>query len=167
MTDRILFRARAWEQTVSVRTYAPRTGKSPQQFYITYSEFDRLQRDGRVITSDIHSFAQIRLDEKHDRVTFEFTWLTGRSFNRVEGREQTVHLRWSGLRAFLQDCRQPDGPDEFKAVSLDVSKGRPRLVFNGNRANLKAAIGNPVVRHKLAKALARSEERRVGKECYS
>lgn len=128
--------------------------KSPQRFYITYSEFDYLQENHYLVTSDIHSFAKIRLDERRDRITFDFTWLTGRSFDRVEGVEQTIRLRWSAFRAFLQDCRQPDGPREFKSLSLDVSRHRPRLVFDGNRANLRAAIGNPQVRHKLGKALA-------------
>ena len=152
MTDRILFRARAWENTISIQTYTPRM-KSPQRFYITYDELDRLQREGSIITNDIRSFVQIRLDEQRDRIRFEFTWLTGHSFDRVEGSEQTVHLRWSPFREFLETCRQPDGPREFKAISLDVRRGRPRLVFDGNRANLRAAIGNPRVRRKLGKAL--------------
>jgi hypothetical protein len=36
----------------------------------------------------------------------------------------------------------PDCPEEdkiFRAISLDVSKSRPRLVFDGNKANLHAA----------------------------
>ena len=70
----------------------------------------------------------------------------------MEGDEQTIHLCWSAFRAFLEDCRQPDGSRDFKAISLDVSRHRPRLVFDGNRANLKAAIGNPLVRRKLGKA---------------
>ena len=52
--------------------------------------------------------------------------------------------------------RQPDCPEEdkvFRAVSMDVRRGRPRLVFEGNRENLRAAIDNPLNRHKLGKAL--------------
>lgn len=152
MTNRILLRARADENAVQLRTVSARM-KSPQRFFITYSELDRLRRDGSIITSDIHTFAQLRLDERRDRLTIEFTWLTGRSFDRVEGTEQTVNLRWSEFRAFLDSCRDPDGPKDFKALSLDVSKARPRLMFDGNRANLKAAIGDPLVRRKLGKAL--------------
>ena len=37
-----------------------------------------------------------------------------------------------------------------------MREGRPRLVFAGNRANLKAAIGDPRIRHKLSKALMAS-----------
>ena len=130
--------------------------KSPQRFYITYSELDRLQSEGSIISNDIHSFAVLRLDERRDRITFEFTWLSGRSFDCVEGHEQTVHLRWSKFRDYLDTVRQPDCPEEdkiFRAISLDTHRGRPRLVFDGNRANLKAAIGNPRVRRKLGKAL--------------
>lgn len=153
MTDRIMFKAHAWENTVAIQTYTPRMGRSPQQFYITYTELDRLRHGGSIIASDIHSFASIRLDERQDCITFEFTWLTGRSFGRVEGSEQTVRLRWSQFRAFLEDCREPDGPKEFKAVSLDISKSRPRLIFDGNRANLKAAVSDPLIRRRLGKSL--------------
>ena len=155
MTNRILFRAYANENTISVQTYTPRI-RSPQRFYITYSELDRLQDEGSIITRDIHSFAVLRLDERRDRITFEFTWLSGRSFDRVEGVEQTVNLRWSKFRDFLDAVRQPDCPEDgkiFRTISLDVRRGRPRLVFDGNRANLRAAIENPLIRHKLGKAL--------------
>ena len=152
MTNRIMLHAHADENTIQFRTVSA-CMKSRQRFYITYSKLDRLQRDGSIITNDIHSFVQIRLDRRRDRITFEFTWLTGRGFDRVEGVEQTIHLRWSAFRAFLETCRQPDGPKDFKAISLDVSRHRPRLVFDGNRANLKAAIGDPLVRRKLGKAL--------------
>ncbi len=155
MTDRILFRACANEDTISIQTYAPHV-KSPQRFYITYGELDRLRSEGGIITNDIHSFAVLRLDERRDRITFEFTWLSGRSFGRVEGHEQTVHLRWSKFRDFLDAVHRPDCPEEkkiFKAISMDVRRGRPRLVFDGNRANLRAAIGDPLIRHKLSKAL--------------
>lgn len=152
MTNRILLYAHADENTVQLRTVSARM-KSPHRFYVTYNELNRLQREGGIITSDMHSFARLRLDEQRDRITFEFTWLTGHCFDRVDGTEQTVHLRWSQFRAFLDSCRQPDGPKDFKAISLDVSRHRPRLVFDGNRANLRAAIANPQVRHKLGKAL--------------
>lgn len=152
MTNRILLHAHANENTIQFRTISARM-KSPQRFYITYDELDRLRRDGSIITNDIHSFLQLRLDERRDRIRFEFTWLTGHSFDSVEGSEQTIHLHWSVFRAFLETCRHPDGPKDFKAISLDVHRGRPRLVFDGNRANLKAAIGDPLVRRKLGKAL--------------
>lgn len=155
MTDRILFRANANENTISVQTYTPRT-KSPQRFYITFSELDRLQGEGSIITNDIHSFVRLRLDKRRDRLTFEFTWLSGHSFDRVEGYEQTVHLRWSKFRDFLDAVHQPDCPEEnkvFRAISLDVRKGRPRIVFDGDKANLRAVISDSLIRHKLGKAL--------------
>ena len=99
MTDRIMLRAYADENTVQFRTVSARM-KSPQRFYVTYGELDRLQRDGSIISNDIHSFVQIRLDEQRDRLRFDFTWLTGRSLDRVEGTEQTVNLRWSAFREF-------------------------------------------------------------------
>ena len=89
MTNRIMLRADANENTVSIRTVSARM-KSPQQFYICYDEFDRLQRDGRIISSDIHSFAQLQIDKKRDRISFDFTWLTGHCYGCVEGFEQAV-----------------------------------------------------------------------------
>lgn len=152
MTNRILLHAHADGNTVQLRTVSARV-KSPRRFFITYGELDRLQHDGHIITNDIHCFLQARLDERRDLATFEFTWLTGRSFDRVDGFEQTVRIRWSRFQEFLKNCRQPDGPKDFKALSLDVSRHRPRLIFDGNRANLHAAIADPVIRRKLGKAL--------------
>ena len=151
MTNRIMLHAHANENTVQLRTVSARMKST--RFYITYDELDRLQREGHIISNDIHSFVQIRLDEQRDRIRFEFTWLTGHSFDRVEGFEQTVRIRWAPFREFLENCRQPDGPRDFKALSLDVSRHRPRLVFDGNKANLRAAIGNPLIRRRLGKAL--------------
>ena len=152
MINRIMLRADANENTVSIRTVSARM-KSPQHFYICYSELDRLRDEGQIISSDIRSFVKIRLDEKHDRIAFDFTWLAGHGFDRVEGTEQAVDLRWSKFREFLDACRQPDGPKEFKAVSLGPRRDRPRLVFAGNRENLKAAVADRRVRRKLGKAL--------------
>ena len=152
MTDRILLHAHADENTIQLRTVSARV-KSPRRFYVTYDELDRLQREGHIISNDIHCFLQARLDERRDLAAFDFTWLAGHCFDRVEGFEQTVRIRWAPFREFLENCRQPDGPRDFKALSLDVSRHRPRLVFDGNRANLRAAIGNPLIRRRLGKAL--------------
>ena len=153
MTDRIMLRAYADTHTIAFRTVSARM-KPRQRFLICYEEFDRLRENGHIISSDIRSFAKIRIDEKHDRIVFEFTWLTGRAFDRVEGREQAVDIRWSRFREFLDACREPDGPKEFKAVSLGPRHGRPRLSFVGDQKNLKAAIADRRVRHKLGKALS-------------
>ena len=142
MTNRILLHAHADENTVQFRTVGARV-KSPRRFYVTYGELDLLRRDGHIISNDIHCFLQARLDERRDQATFEFTWLAGRSFDRVEGTEQTVHLRWSAFQAFLEDCRDPDGLKDFKAISLDVSRHRPRLALSDT--SLDTATGNPAV----------------------
>lgn len=152
MTNRTMLIVRADENTVWFRTVGARV-KSPRRFCATYDALDRLQRDGHIIVSDIHCFLQARLDGRRDLAVFDFTWLTGRCFDRVEGFEQTVRLRWSKFQAFLEICHDPEGPRDFKALSLDAPRDRPRLVFDGNRANLRAAIGNPLVRRKLGKAL--------------
>ena len=151
MTNRIMFCAEAGEYGIDVRTVSARM--KSRRFWICYDAFDRLEEDGSVIRCDIHSFAKIRLDRKHGRISFDFSWLTGHGFDRVEGIEQAVDLRWSKFREFLDACRQPDGPKKFKAVSLGSRRDRPRLVFAGNRENLKAAVADRRIRHKLGKAL--------------
>lgn len=152
MTDRILFKAYADTHTIAIRTVTERM-KSPQRFLITYEELDKLRDEGRIVVSDIRSFLKARVDKGHDWVTLDFSWLTGHCYGRVEGFEQTVYLRWSKFQAFLRDCRQPDGLKDFKAMSLGPYRGRPRLVFDGNKANLRAAVADRRVRHKLGKAL--------------
>ena len=152
MTDRIMLRAHADTNTIAIRTVCARM-KTTQRFLICYEEFDRLRDEGRIISSDIHSFVEIRLDERHDRASFEFTWLTGLVNDRVEGIRQTVDIRWSRFREFLDACRQPDGPKDFKAISLEPRRDRPRLVFSGSKANLRAVVADRRIRHKLGKAL--------------
>lgn len=150
MADRTMFRADADENTIAVRTVSAEM--KSQRFLITYTELDQLRSDGRIISSDIHSFAKIRLDEKHDRIVFCFTWLVGHCHGRVEGTEQTVTLPWSKFREFLDACRQPDGQKTYRALSQDTRR-RPRLIFAGNRANLRAAVADRRIRRKLGKAL--------------
>lgn len=152
MTNRIMLQASAEEYGIGFRTVSAHM-KSPHRFYMGYDEFDRLQRGGRIISADMHSFAKICLDEKHDRIEFKFTWLSGYINDRVEGVEQTVALRWSKFQEFLQGCRLPDGSKEFRALSLDTNKNRPRLVFVGEKSNLCAAISNCRIRRKLGRAL--------------
>lgn len=147
-----MLHACANEHSISFQTFNARM-RSPHWFYVCYEDFDRLKRDGCIITSDIRSFVRIRLDKWRDLITFGFTWLSGYGNGRVEGTEQTVTIRWSDFNAFLERCRQSGGNKNFKALSIDTSKFRPRLVFDGSKDNLRAAIGNPNIRHKLSKAL--------------
>ena len=104
-----MLHAHANENTIQFRTVGTRM-KSPQSFYVTYSELDRLRRDGSIIANDIHSYVQLQLDERRDRLTFDFTWLTGRSFGRVDGIEQTIHLCWSAFREFLETAASRTAP---------------------------------------------------------
>lgn len=152
MTNRTMLIVHADDNTVWFCTVNARV-KSPRRFCATYDTLDRLRRDGHIIVSDIHCFLQAQLDGRRDLAIFDFTWLTGHCFDRVEGFEQTVRIRWSQFLAFLEECRQPDGPRDFKALSLDAPRGRPRLVFDGDRSNLKAAVGDRTIRRRLGKAL--------------
>ena len=108
MTDRILLHAHADENTIQLRTVSARV-KSPRRFYVTYDELDRLKRDGHIISNDIHCFLQARLDERRDLAAFDFTWLAGHCFDRVEGFEQTVRIRWAPFREFLENSRTAPG----------------------------------------------------------
>lgn len=144
---RTLVKITTSENCISFRTIS-RSGKS-RQFYVTRSEFARLEHEPEVITRDIWSFAVLRRDKDKDTLSVQFTWLSGDGTN-VKGSEETVTLRYSELAAFVQ-ANEGEGA-EYRALSLDWRAHRPRLVFNSGK-NLRAAVSNGTVRRKLSRAL--------------
>ncbi|WP_304973833.1 DUF4120 family protein [uncultured Alistipes sp.] len=150
MHDRIIVHIDVNECSLAFRT---RQGnqRSPHRFYVTRGEFDDLKRAGSAITADIHSFARLRLDRRSGLLEMDFTWLSGGESD-LRGFSQTVRLPWERIRQLLDVPYAEDLPS-VRLLSLPPAARRPRLVFDGDRANLKAAIGNPRVRRKLGKAL--------------
>lgn len=152
MTDRVMLQAEVSGTLISVRTVSFDL-KSPHCLCLCQNYFDDLQRRGRVVVDDARSSVVLRLDEKHDRLEFRFTWLSGSGFYGDEETEQTFAICWSKFRAFLYGCRQPGGPKTYKAISLETFEDHPKLTFIGNHKSLQDAIKNKKVRHKLGKAL--------------
>ena len=146
MNDRILVKATASENCISFRTIT-RNRKSPQRFLILRDELIKLETQASVISHDIWSFAILRRDATEDTLTIHFTWLSG-SDTHLHGWDEIVTLPYSQLMAFVADSAQEGGPKEWKALSVDISKRRPKLVFDAKRT-LHAILNNAVVRRKL------------------
>lgn len=144
---RTLVKISTTENCITFRTIS-RSGKS-RQFYVTRSEFAKLEYEPEIITRDIWSFAVLRRDKAKDTLSVQFTWLSGDGTN-VKGSEEKVTLRYSELAAFVR-ANEGEGA-EYRALSLDWRAHRPRLVFSG-RENLHAAVSNGTVRRKLSRAL--------------
>lgn len=150
MRDRIIVQIDINESSLAFRT---RQGdqRSPHRFYVTRGELDDLERAGSAITADIHSFARLRLDRQRDLLEMDFTWLSG-SESDLRGFSQTVRLPWCRIRQLL-DVPYAEGLPGVRLLGLPPAATRPRLVFDGDRTNLRAAVGDPRVRRKLGKAL--------------
>lgn len=150
MYDRIIVQIDVNKDSLAFRTRR-RDRRSPHAFYVTRREFEVLDREGSSVTADIYSFARLRLDRKHGLLEMDFTWLSG-SESDLRGFSQTIRLPWDRIRELL-DAPYEEGLPGVKLLSLPPASTRPRLVFDGDRANLRAAVGDHAVRRKLGKAL--------------
>lgn len=89
---------------------------------------DRLEQEPSIVVNDIYSFAVLRRDGYRGTLEICFTWLRG-SEKALTGRMETVTLPYDRLMEFVRDSTQEDGPKTWRALSMDVSKRRPQLVF--------------------------------------
>ena len=150
MNDRILVKAYANEHGIDFRTIT-RAQKSPHRFYILRSILARLERKPYIVAHDIYSFAVLRRDSYRGTLEISFTWLRGTA-RALSGREETVTLPYDKLMEFVAASAQEDGPETWRALSLDVSKRRPQLVFEA-KETLHSVIENATIRHKLFRCL--------------
>lgn len=150
MNDRILVKAYANEHGIDFRTIS-RTRKSPHRFYVLRSILARLEREPYIVAHDIYSFATLRRDDYRGTLTIDFTWLRGTA-RALSGREETVTLPYDKLMAFVHDSTQEGGPQTWRALSLDVSKRRPQLVFEA-KETLHNVLENATIRRKLFRSL--------------
>lgn len=150
MNDRILVKAYANEYGVDFRTVS-RTRKSPHRFYVPRSTLAKLEQEPYIIVHDIYSFAVLRRDRYRGTLEICFTWLRGTA-KALSGQEETVTLRYDELMAFVHASTQEGGPETWRALSMDVSKRRPRFVFQG-RETLHSVLKNAAVRRKLFRCL--------------
>lgn len=150
MNDRILVKAYANEHGIDFRTIS-RTRKSPHRFYVPRSILARLEREPYIVAHDIYSFAILRRDSYRGTLEISFTWLNGTA-RALSGREETVTLPYDKLMEFVAASAQEGGPETWRALSMDVSKRRPQLVFEA-KETLHSVIENATIRHKLFRCL--------------
>lgn len=146
MNNRILVKATASENCISFRTIS-RNKKSPQRFLILRDELIKLETQASVISHDIWSFAILRRNTAVDTLEIQFTWLSGGT-DRLYGWDELVTLPYTSLVSFAKDSALEGGPKEWKALSVDISKRRPKFVFD-SRGTLHAVLNNGVIRRKL------------------
>jgi len=149
MERKIIVKVRLEQYGVTIKTVGADGRKSPRGFYILKSELETLETEGKVLCNDIHCFAQLTLDKKHDRLSMEFYWLTEHCRAAIDGYRQMLTIYWDRFKSFLS---QQQGT-EYSAYDIGTYRGRPKLTFC-NSSNLKKAIANPVIRRRLVKALA-------------
>ena len=146
MNDRILVKAYANEYGIDFRTVS-KVQKSPHRFYILRDVLDRLEQEPYSVVNDIYSFAVLRRDSYRGTLEICFTWLRG-SEKALTGRTETVTLPYDRLMEFVQASTQEGGPKTWRALSMDVSKRRPQLVFQA-KETLHSVLENVTIRHKL------------------
>lgn len=150
LNDRILVKAYANEHGIDFRTIT-RARKSPHRFYILRSILARLEREPYIVAHDIYSFAILRRDSYRGTLTIDFTWLRGTA-RALSGREETVTLPYDKLMDFVRSSAQEGGPETWRALSMDVSKRRPQLVFEA-KETLHNILENATIRRKLFRSL--------------
>lgn len=150
MRNRTLVKVSASENCIGFRTISRRR-KSEHNFLVTRDELARLEFEPQIITRDIYSFAVLRRDTDTGTLSIIFSWLSGRSGGRLEGREEMVTLPYDALTDFIQASTQEGGPKEWKALSIQKTT-MPQIVFV-DKPRLRECLENRVVRKKLARAL--------------
>ena len=148
MANRTLIHMAAGDSCIRMQTYS-RSGRSPHWFYILRGRLAELEKRTEVIVRDIHSFAVFHRDADAGSIDITFTWLD-RDGDSVSGRQETVILPYGKFSAFLRDSASGAGPLEWKALSMDTSGHRPKIVFKDSK-NLHAVVHNGIIRRKLVR----------------
>lgn len=150
MTDRTLVKVSAYGDSFVFRTVSPER-KSPHTFYVPRRMFAELERTGEILCQDILSFARFFRDMTDGTLIIQFSWLSQRGKDRLEGWEQMVRLPYDAFSAFIKDSAEKDGRSDWIALSV-ASRRMPKLVFCG-KESLHAALDSKLVRRKLVKFL--------------
>ncbi len=149
MTNRTLVKVSASEYCIGFKTISRRR-KSPRTFLVTRDELARLEREKRIIVSDIHCFASLCRDTSAGTVSINFSWLTG-GCDHLTGWEETVILPYEALTEFVRASAQEGGPEKWEALSIEPV-ARPKIVF-ADVDGLRKCVQNKTVRGKLSRAL--------------
>ncbi len=113
--------------------------------------FEDLEAHGYAAQNGSNSFAVFRRDCFRGTVSIRLAWLNycGR---RLFGWEECVILDYEKLMAFVRDSAVPNGPKEWRGLSVVPRTPRSRLVFRCDE-RLRECLDNKLVRHKLVKFL--------------
>lgn len=153
MTDRTLVKLTASESCIEFRTVSCRE-KSPHGFCIPRSQLSEVNMGYRILCQDMKSFAVISMNAGYLKV--RFSWLGTTSVSGVErlvGYEETVVLDYYAFIGFVSHSTWEDGPKSCSMLSVDLSKRRPKIVFNQDGLAHRLALADPRLRRKLGKAL--------------
>lgn len=147
--ERTLVKVSAGEHCIGFRTVS-RKRKSPQRFLIIRRHLEKLEFEQTAVVSDIHSFAELRLNESTRMLTINFTWLSSH-YDGLKGWEDLVTIPYDKLLEFMRESTQENGPENWSQLSL-CTVSRPKLVFHDQK-RLRECVENKVVRGKLSHAL--------------
>ena len=151
MDDRVMIKATTTEHCVCFRTVSA-ARKSPRSFYIQRDDLLKLRQHSYLVVNDIHCFAEI-YREIDARVTIRFYWLSEHGGDgKMDGWNQIVTLPLGKLLDFAERGGIGDNPGKWTVLSLKDTYS-PKIVFVDTR-NLKQAVANLTIRHKLAKFLS-------------
>lgn len=118
---------------------------------VSRSVFEDLEAHGYAAQNGFNSFAVFRRDGFRGTVSIRLAWLNCCG-HRLSGWEECVILDYEKLMAFVRDSAVPNGPKEWRGLSVVPRTPRPRLVFRCDE-RLRECLDNKLVRHKLVKFL--------------
>ena len=151
---RTMLKLTASEDIISLRTVS-RNFRSPHRFVVLETELQELGVKRHIISSDIRSFAEIRLvkaraGDNGDMLIIRFAWLSNSADGKLSGTEETLQFPWEFFREKIAESRSQEGA-AVRLLSMK-SQGKPVIVFHSGR-NLKAVAGKRTLRKKLGKFL--------------
>lgn len=155
MNNRVMLKISADDKYISLRTVS-RKGRSPQRFVLLEKELEELEKERRVLTMDIHSFADLRrcrTAQGVEKLEIAFFWLSDSGFGDISGWKQTVQFPYGKFLECVEASRQSGGKEQY-LLSMEENN-KPRIEFLSRR-NLKEVVNMPLLRKKLGRFLARN-----------
>ncbi len=152
---RTMLKLTASEDSISLRTIS-RGFRSPHRFVVLETELQELEVKRHIISSDIRSFAEMRLvkagaGDNWDMLVIRFAWLSDSADGKLSGTEETLRFPWDVFRERIAESRSLEGAT-VRLLSMK-SQGNPAIVFHSGR-NLKAVAEKRTLRKKLGKFLS-------------
>ena len=153
MNDRTLVKVDCGKELLDIRTISA-ARKSPQRFAVLRDELRSLEERKYLITTDMGSFAVLRLSDGPDKtqmLEIKFTWVREACDSMVSGWTEEVRLPYARFHQFMEAGEEMDGV-KWCQLSIPETVTR-RLEFRSSRV-LHEVAQRPVLRHKLGKLLS-------------